>query len=383
MGKIGREVAARARGFGMEVVGYDPLLTPEASARIGVKLVELDEIYNLSDIITVHVPLDDTTKHLINKVTLTKCKPGVKIINCARGGIVNESDLVDAINEGKVSGAALDVYEKEPPDFSHPVFHNPKIVTTPHLGASTEEAQEKVALQIAEQIISYFSSNIIDGAVNASSLQALSNARLSPYVRLAESMGMFLAQISEGKIKKIRINHYGELLAESNGLIASAAARGFLCKRQGEPVNLINSVLFAREAGIEIEEIYSISHPDYTNLLYIEFHSDKGLNTAGGAVFGNSALRIVSVNEYRIEFVPQGEMIVYTNVDKPGRLATVSSLLAKRNINVAGISLGRTGMGEEALTVVCIDGEVEKSLTGEISGIDGVKRVYPVKFSYE
>ncbi len=380
LGKIGREVAHRAKGFSMQVIGYDPLLTAEAAAKIGVTLVDLDEIFSKSDIITVHVPLDENTKHLIRKETLSKCKDGVKIINCARGGIVHESDLVDAINSGKVSGAALDVYEQEPPDFSSELFKHPKIVTTPHLGASTEEAQEKVAVQIAEQIIAYFNNNIIDGAVNAAALSSLSNTRLAPYVKLAELMGMFLAQIIEGKILKIRINHYGELLSESNGLISSSVTKGFLLKRQIESVNLINASFFAREAGVVVEEIYLVSHPDYTNYLSVEFISEKETATSGGAVLGNSALRIVSVNNYRIEFAPQGDLLVYTNDDRPGRLASVSNLLAENNINVGGVSLGRTRVGEEALTIICMDGEPGKGLIGRISQINGLKRVFPVKF---
>ena len=301
LGKIGREVAARSKAFEMKVIGYDPVLSEEISTKLGIKLVKLDEIFEQSDIITVHVPMSDETKNLISEKTLAKCKNGVKIINCARGGIVNESDLVNAINSGKVSSAAFDVYENEPPDFSGELIQHPKIITTPHLGASTEEAQEKVAVQIAEQMVDLFNQNPIRGAVNASAFDSTVSQDIYPYIKLAENLGALHAQLIQGQLKKIEINYSGQLLHSSTSILSTAVLKGFLSKMMTEVVNFINAPLLSKEMGIIINETKSGANSTYTNLMTVEFTSDKERKSFAGTVFGNNEIRVVNIDNYLLE----------------------------------------------------------------------------------
>ena len=379
LGKIGREVALRAKAFEMNILGYDPVLSDEVSAKLGIMPVNLDEIFEQSDIISVHVPMSDDTKNLISEKSLAKCKNGVKIINCARGGIVNEQDLVKAINDGKVSGAALDVYSKEPPDFSSDLIQNPKIVTTPHLGASTEEAQEKVAIQIAEQMVDLFNDNPVRGAVNASAFSSTINKDIQPYIKLGENLGILHAQLIQGQLKKIDINYSGQLLHTSTTLLSTSVLKGFLSKMMTEAVNFINAPLLAAEMGIVINETKSGANSSYTNLMTVEFSSDKEKRSLAGTVFGNNEIRIVNIDNYLLELNPEGNMIFYSNIDRPGILATVSKILAEKNINIAGLSLGRNEIGKEALTVINVDSVIDKKSLDDISSIKDVHKVFAVK----
>lgn len=379
LGKIGREVAQRARAFGMQVIGYDPVLSKDLAAKMNVELASLDDIYAKADIITVHVPLDDRTKDLLSKETFAKCKDGVKIINCARGGIVNEDDLLEALNTGKVSAAAMDVFIKEPPDFSHPLIKHPKFVSTPHLGASTDEAQEKVAIQIAEQIVDLFKNKVVTGAVNAAAIEAAGKPELAPYIKLAESMGALQSQMLLSQVKSLRVNVYGGILGESNSLITAAVLKGFLKNRIPEPVNYINAGFFAKEMGLNIEEVKSSDNPDYTNMISVECLTDSDSRKLDGVVFGNNEIRIVNIDEFHLELNPEGDMLFYKNPDRPGMLAKVGQILAENSINIAGLSLGRFGIGKQALTVINLDSGINKEILGKISSIEGVSGVFSVK----
>jgi len=378
-GKIGREVAIRSRAFGMNVIAYDPVVSEDIASKLGIDLVDLNTIFKNSDIISVHVPLNDETKNLISEDTLQKCKDGVKIINCARGGIVNEDAIVNALDSGKVSAAAFDVYEKEPPDFSGRLINHPKIVTTPHLGASTDEAQEKVAIQIAEQIVELFQKKSARGVVNALAIQGEGDGSLTPYIKLAENIGILHSQIIRGQLKQININFSGELLHSSTTLLSTAVLKGFLSKRLSEVVNLINAPYLAKEIGIVVNEIKTGANSSYTNLLTVGFETDKETRTLSGTVFGNNELRIVSIDSFHVELKPEGHMLFYKNIDKPGMLATVGKILADANINIAGLSLGRLELRKEALTVINTDTEIIESALKEISSINGVKDVLKVK----
>lgn len=379
LGRIGREVALRAKAFGMNVVGYDPVLSNDAALAFGITLMSIESVFEYSDIITLHVPLDDKTRNLVRKETMALCKKGVKIINCSRGGIVHEDDLVEALNSGQVSAAALDVYLKEPPDFSHPLFSHPKVITTPHLGASTDEAQEKVAIQIAEQMVEYFTISEIKGAVNAASIASFSNKKLAPYVKLAEKLGALGAQLGREKIQEVKVSLQGELMHESNGLLETATVKGFLTALTQDQVNLVNAPFLAKEFGLKSSEEKSLPSPEYANKVSVEFISAAGKQTLAGTVFGNNEIRIVQVDEFTLEMLPEGPMIFYTNIDKPGMVASVSKLLAEEGINIAGLSLGRLGLGKEALTVISLDSEVPAETLQKIAGISGVKNVVQVK----
>ncbi len=379
LGKIGREVAVRSKAFGMKVIAYDPVLSEDVANKLGLSLVDLDTVFNQSDIITVHVPLSDETRNLISAETLKKCKDGVKLINCARGGIINEEDLVKALDSGKVSGAAFDVYVNEPPEFAGALIQHPKVVTTPHLGASTDEAQEKVAIQIAEQMVDLFNQKGVRGAVNAAAVEAGDNKELEPYVKLAENLGTLHSQLIKGQLKKININYSGEMLHNFTTLLSTAVLKGFLSKKLTAGVNLINAPFLAKEMGIVVNETKSGANLNYTNLMTVEFKTDKEHHSLAGTVFGNNEIRIVYIDQYHLELKPEGFMLFYYNIDKPGMLANVGKILAESNINIAGLSLGRVEAGKEALTVINVDSEIEKEVLNSISSISGVHNVLSVK----
>ncbi|CUS79337.1 D-3-phosphoglycerate dehydrogenase [Candidatus Kryptobacter tengchongensis] len=380
LGRIGREVAIRCKAFGMNVIGYDPVVSSEVARKFGVELVaELDEIYRRSDFITVHVPLNEETRGMIGKNELLKCKRGVRIINCARGGIIDEMALLEAIESGHVAGAALDVFSEEPPPKDHPLIKHPKVIVTPHLGAATEEAQEKVAVQIAQQIVDALKERAIVGAVNAEILQLAMNEVIKPYLLLAEKIGLFQAQILKGKVKSVTGIFVGEMLKNSSQILISAFLKGMLNYLMSEPVNYINAPVIAREIGLSVSEKVSDDSGNYTHLLRFEVKTDKETKTVSGTVFGNNDIRIVGVDEFHFEFKPEGILIVYSNIDKPGMLASVSSILARSEINIAGLSLGRYGVGQKALTVMSVDNEIPQNVLREISSIDGIFDVKIVK----
>ncbi len=378
LGKIGREVAIRAKAFGINVIGYDPVLSEEVAAKVGAKLVSLENIFENADLITVHVPMTKETKNLISDETLEKCKTGVKIINCARGGIVDEAALIKALDSGKVSSAAFDVYVTEPPEFTGPLIQHPKVVTTPHLGASTDEAQVKVAIQIAEQIIDLFNQKDVRGAINAAAIEAGNNPELNPYVKLAENVGALHAQLHTGQLKKININYSGEFLHKYTTLLSTAVLKGFLSKKLSAGVNLINAPLFAKEMGVQVNETKTGANLDYTNLITVEFITDKEQKLLAGTVFGNNEIRVVSIDKFHLELKPEGNLLFYSNIDKPGMLANVGKILAEANINIAGLSLGRVDIGKEALTAINVDSEIGNDVIKAISSVNGILSVNTV-----
>ncbi len=380
LGKVGREVVVRSKAFKMNVIGYDPVISVEAAGRLGVEFVSLDKIFSDSDIITVHVPLNEETENLISAETLQKCKKGVKIINCARGGIVNEQALLEALNNGQVSAAAFDVYETEPPDLSSKLFQHDKILTTPHLGASTEEAQEKVAVQIGEQIVDLLKNKSARGTINAASFEALANEELKPFIILSEKLGRLLSQLNKKHLKNLNLNLSGEFLHTYQEILAKSFLKGFLSKKIEGPVNLVNSKLFAEELGIILNEIKSNENENYRNLISAEFIGEDSRNLIGGTVFGKEEIRIVKIDRYRVELRPEGNMLFYRNIDKPGVLAAVGAILSEENINIAGLSLGRQESSKEALTVITTDEVINKKAIQRILSTDGIWDVLLVNF---
>lgn len=378
LGKVGKEVAKRAKAFGMNVIGFDPLLSDKIAGELGVQLFQLQDIWNKADIITVHVPLSDSTKDLISKQTLEKCKNGVKIINCARGGIVNEMDLIEAIDNGKVSGAAFDVFINEPPDFSSKLFSHPKIICTPHLGASTEEAQELVAIQISEQIKDYFLENKISGAVNLKGFAEALDKDIQTFVHLCETLGSFSAQLLTDQLKSIELNFSGKYLHKFSTELSTAFLKGFLSKKLSQPVNYVNAPVLLEEMKIPVNEKKSEESSIYRNLVTVKIQTDKSSKKISGTVFGTNELRIVQIDDYSLELNPKGFMILYLNIDKPGMLASVGKVLAENNINIAGLSLGRIEKGSLALTVINTDTEIPGTLLKSIESIDGINYIYKV-----
>jgi len=378
LGKIGKEVAHRSRSFGMDLLAYDPVINPTSVAiGSGIEFVPLEEGFRRADFITVHVPFSPSTRNLINKESLDSCKTGVKIINCARGGIVNESDVIEAIDAGKVSGAAFDVFEKEPPDMSSKILHHPKVICTPHLGASTGEAQEKVAVQIAEQFLEYFRERKFSGVINIP-FEKIEDKLLS-YIELAEEIGYLQSQFLKSQLKEVKISISGEFLQSNSSAVISGLIKGFLSDRRTDNINLVNAPVLFKESGIPVSEIKVPDDENFNNLVTAVFSTTEGERSISGTVFGSKEKRIVKIDEYYIEFKPEGDYLIYYNEDKPGILAAVSSIVAKEGLNISGVSLGRNLQEQRALSIISIDGEIPVKLKEKIAGIEGLIDLYPVK----
>ncbi len=371
LGQIGREVAKRSRGLGMFVIGYDPLMQKDAALKLGIELVSLDELYRRSDFITVHTPLTSETKGLINDAAIARCRKGVRFLNCARGGIIDESALLRGLQSGHVGGAALDVFEKEPPDHT-PLFDHEKVIVTPHLGASTEEAQEKVAAQIGRQIADALSERAYAGVVNASILHLTIKEEVRPFLRLSEKMGSLAAQVLEGNVRGITVSAEGTMVSGAVDLLKAGALRGMLPHFLPDPVNIINAPFLAKEMGIAVREQRREDGRELLNSFALLVETDRGRVDLVGTVFGAASIRLVKIDRFRVEVNPEGYLLIYRNVDRPGFLAKVGSILAASNVNIGGVSLGRTGAGEVALTVMNIDDPISPGLLQELARLDGV-----------
>jgi D-3-phosphoglycerate dehydrogenase len=374
LGKIGREVARRCQGLGMLVIGYDPLMQKDAALHLGIELVTLEELYRRSDFISVHTPLTAETRGLINDESIARCRRGVRFLNCARGGIIDEAALLRGLESGHVGGAALDVFEKEPPDRTPLLLHE-KVIVTPHLGASTEEAQEKVAAQIARQIADALKERAYAGVVNASILQLAIQEEVRPFLRLSERLGSLAAQLIGGKIRGITISAEGKMVSGALDLLKAGALRGLLPHFLPDPVNIINAPYLAREMGITVREQRREDGRDLVNSLALILETERGKIDLVGAVFGTASIRLVKIDRFRVEVNPEGYLLVYRNVDKPGFLARVGSILAASNVNIGGVSLGRTGAGEMALTVMNVDDPIPPGLLKELGGLEGVSEL--------
>lgn len=371
IGKVGREVAQRCLSFGMVVVGYDPVLSTEVALKLGIELVDMEDVLRRSDFITVHTPLNEETRNLLNEETLGKCKKGVRIINCARGGIVDEEALLKAIESGHVAGAALDVFAEEPPT-NHRLIRHDRLVVTPHLGASTEEAQEKVAILIAEQLADVLKGRGFTGVVNAVSIQQAMKEEIRPYVTLAEKLGSLVAQLMQGKLRSLTVATCGDLLHQAAEILSAATLKGVLGHVLSEPVNYVNSPMLARDMGLNVSEKKERDGGNYTHLLTVEYETDRERRKFSGTVYGSSTIRLVDIDGFHFEVRPEGYLLFYSNIDRPGMLASVGSFLARANINIAGVALGRSAVGERALTVMNVDSDIPDSVIGQISSIEGV-----------
>ncbi len=372
LGKIGREVASRMQAFGMNTIAYDPMIPDEFASHLNIELLPLHENFMRADVITIHSSLNESTRNLISKGTLDLMKQGVIIINCARGGIINESDLADAIESGKVSAAALDVFEMEPVNSDNPLLKLEQVIATPHIAASTTEAQEKVAIQIADQIVEWKRSGKLEGAVNASAVELAQVPGVQAYLTLAEKLGATLAQMAPLHANKMTVRTSGEFLQQFNEVITAAALKGFLDVRQSKDTNYINAFTMAKESGIILEQRFEKENPDYTNLIRIELENESAKRMIGGTVFGDKEVRIVMIDQFLVEFKPEGNIIIYNNTDKPGVIANVTQLLLQHNLNVAYIALSRDEDKKVAMTAIVVDGDVKPELIDEIRNVNGV-----------
>lgn len=374
LGNIGAHVAKISLGVGMKVITYDPFLSEEKAKNLGVTVVDLEELIKAADFITIHVPMTNETKNMINAKTIGMMKPGVRIINASRGGIVDENALYDALKSGKVAGAALDVFEKEPPGES-PLLGLDNFVCTPHLGASTEDAQENVAIAVSHQIVDYLLYGTIRNAVNFPSVSADVLPVMQPYINLAENMGGFLSQIFEGGIESIIIEYRGEVTGLSLEPITVAALKGILTPILEETVNYINAPLIAKERGIAVKEITTGEAGDYHSMMVIKIKSGSKESMVAGVLYGKKYPRIIAINDFSVEVVPEGEMLVLVNNDKPGVIGGIGTVLAKHKINIARMQFGREKKGGKAISVVSVDTPVSKEILTEIKKLPNVLSV--------
>jgi len=378
LGKVGKEVARRCLAFDMVVLGYDPVVSREAASKLNIELLDLQQVLKRSDFVTVHTPLNEETRGLLGEETLSLCKPGVRIINCARGGIVDETALRKALERGHVAGAALDVYENEPPG-DNPLLQHPHVVATPHLGASTEEAQEKVAVQIAHQVADVLHGRGVSGSVNADAIQLSMQGDLQPYLVLAEKLGALTAQLMQGKLRAVNVVMSGDVLQKSGPVILAAVLKGIFESLLSEPVNYINAPLIAQERGILSSDSRERENIVYTNLVRVQYETDKEKRVLNGTVFGHHNVRVVGLDSFHFEVNPEGHMLFYYNADRPGMLAAVGTILSKENINIAGVALGRSAVGGKALTIMNLDNSFSQGVLEKILKIEGVSEARLVK----
>jgi D-3-phosphoglycerate dehydrogenase len=356
IGNIGSIVASRAKGLQMKVIGFDPFLTEDAAARLGIELVSLDRLYETADFISVHTPLTSDTKGLVGESAFAKMKPGVRIINCARGGIVDETALARAIESGKVAGAALDVFEEEPPPAGHPLLKLKGVIATPHLGASTGEAQLNVAIAIAEQVRDFLQHGTVVNAVNLPSVSAEQAGVLFPYMRLGEKIGSLQAQLTPRAPREIRIDFQGEAAEIDSRPVTASVLKGLLANVVEAPVNAVNAPIFARERGIRVVELRHRETEGFTNSIKVEFASGGKSRVIEGAVFGRN-IRLVRFEDFYLEAIPEGYILVLHNRDVPGVVGNVGTFLGKQGINIAGLELGR--VEGEAISFVHVDSPLD------------------------
>ncbi|MDR7079161.1 D-3-phosphoglycerate dehydrogenase [Neobacillus niacini] len=380
MGKIGTEVAKRAKSFGMNILGYDPYLTEERAEKLGMKKASLDLIARESDFITIHTPLTNDTKGLVNDDYLSKTKKGVRFVNCARGGIIDEKALVRAIQAGHVAGAALDVFEKEP--VADPeLLQNPNIIITPHLGASTVEAQEKVAQEVSEEIIEILETQSIRNAVNMPQMSGETQQKMQPYLLLGEQMGQLVVQLLKHAPSKIEINYYGDLIEEDTELLTRTMIKGILSHHLSDSVNLINALHLLKEQGVSYNVQKNATNKGFAN--YMELSITKGLETTkiGATVLNGYGARIVKINEYRIDVRPESHLLLVKHQDVPGMIGKVGSLLGDYHINIGTMQVGRTAVGGEAIMMLTLDKQITAEVIRALTLISGLNEAKSLELS--
>lgn len=377
-GNIGSIVADRAQGLKMRVIAYDPYLSPERAKDLNVEKVELEELLTRSDFITLHTPLNDATRHILNSTSLAKTKKGVRIINCARGGLVVEEDLKKAIETGQVAGAALDVFETEPATVN-PLFGMEQIVATPHLGASTSEAQENVAIQVAEQMVAYLKDGTVTNAVNIPSISAEEAAKIQPYLNLADQLGSFAGQLNETGITTITIEYQGHVSQLNTKPITAVLLKGLLSPLI-EGVNMVNAPVIASERNIAISETKHEKKSDYQTLVRITVKTEQGNYAVAGTLFSGDKPRIIEVGGIKLEAGLGDRMLYINNEDKPGFIGSLGKLLGDASINIANFNLGRNAQKTDAIALLEIDQPLSEEILKKIAQLPSVKHVKMLTF---
>ena len=383
LGRIGRAVAVRARAFGMQIVGHDPFIAPDQARDLEIESASLDEVFARADFLTVHTPLTTETRGVIGRDAFSKMKPGVRVINCARGGLVDEAALYEAIKSGVVAGAALDVFEQEPPPPDHPLLGLEEVIVTPHLGASTTEAQEGVAVTVAEQMRDYLVTGTLRGAVNVPSLGAKELSALQPYLALAESLGRLQAQLVDSAVREVRLEFAGEMVELDAAPVTRAFLAGLL-RDVSARVNVVNAFVIAEERRITVTTSY-VRGGHVASAIRTRVVCAGGERTASGTVFGIAAGeregRITEINDFRIEAAPRGRMLVMHNRDVPGVIGRVGTILGEQGINISAFHLGRRERGGEAMAVIALDVPVADETLRTLLSSEGILSVQQVELS--
>lgn len=377
-GNIGSIVASRALGLRMKVIAFDPFLSPERAVELGIEKVELEDLLARADFITLHTPLTDQTRNILSRENLAKTKKGVRIVNCARGGLIDEAALKDALDSGQVAGAALDVFQTEPAKES-PLFGTPNFICTPHLGASTNEAQVNVALQVAEQIADFLVNGGVTNALNMPSLSAEEAPKLKPYMALAEKLGSLVGQLTTGSLARISIHAEGAAAELNAKPIVAAVLAGFL-RTQSDTVNMVNAPFLAKERGLEVREVKTEKAGDYHTLIRVSVKTDAGERSVAGTLFSNAEPRLVELFGIKVEAELDGPMMYIVNEDAPGFIGRIGTLLGEAGINIGTFNLGRRQAGGEAVLLLSVDEPVPATVVDQACKLPGVKRVRALAF---
>jgi D-3-phosphoglycerate dehydrogenase / 2-oxoglutarate reductase len=377
-GNIGSIVASRALGLRMKVVAYDPFLTPERAVEMGVEKADLDTLLGKADFITLHTPLTSETKNILSRENLAKTKKGVRIVNCARGGLIDEAALKDLLDSGHIAGAALDVFETEPAKDS-PLFGTPNFICTPHLGASTTEAQVNVALQVAEQMADFLTTGGVTNALNMPSLSAEEAPKLKPYMALAEKLGSLVGQLAHDNLTKIAIEVEGAA-AQLNQKPITAAVLAGLMKNYSQTVNMVNAPFLAKERGLDVREVRHDREGIYHTLIRVTVSTSQGDRSVAGTLFGNGQPRLVEIFGISIEADLDGDMIYIVNTDAPGFIGSIGTVLGRSGLNIGTFHLGRREAGGEAVLLLSVDSPVTEAVLTEARAVPGVRTVRALKF---
>ena len=382
LGNIGAIVADRAQGLKMKVIAFDPFISEERAANMDIELVSLDNLFRRADYITVHTPMTKETRHMINQDSFAIMKDSVRIINCARGGIVKEDDLFVALRDGQVSGAAFDVFEEEPPAADHPLFGLDNFICTPHLGASTDEAQVNVAVTVAEQIADYLCNGTIVNALNVPSVSAEVLKVTGPYLTLAEKMGLFYTQLCSGEscgLSEVRIEYQGSVTEHDTAPITTALLKGLLTPMVGDVVNFVNAPSIAKDRGISVAETKTEEAGNFTGMILLQGKSGDRHFSVSGTLFGKVEPRIVKVNQFELDAIPEGHLLVIDAYDKPGVIGSIGAYLGDNKVNIGRMQFGREGVGGMSLSLVQIDTPIDESV---VKGLEALPNIVAVREIY-
>lgn len=371
LGRIGSGVAKRAMAFDMDVIAYDPYLNEERAQALGVQIGTLDDVIAKADFITVHMPLNAQTKNMLNKDSIAKMKKGVRLVNCARGGIINEQDLADALKSGQVAAAAIDVFVSEPLSKDNPLLRAPNIVLTPHLGASTVEAQIGVAIDASHGVAAALKGEPVSTALNMAPVSSETMRKIRPYLTLAERLGCTVQSLSDGPIQSLTVQYNGDIADVNTKMITTAVIKGMLNPILQTAVNYVNAPAIAKQRDIKVQEIKNKDVDNFANLITVTLKTPAGEQSVKGTLFGQKG-RIVAINQHRVDVDPHARILICPHINRPGMIGQVGSLLAKYNINISGMQVGKTAVAGTSIMVLSIDDDISEDVLAQMTALDGI-----------